>query len=111
MSSEGDQHGNYELKASSLEGPTVEGKITGSVGIQEMLGGGWRVESYDDEGVRILPRIWDTYAEADAFALGYIEGLDQGMLNAITVLDKVHAIDKSKIEIQPQRVIEHGNDD
>jgi len=107
MSSEGDTHGNYELKASN---PDIEGKITGSVGIVQVPGG-WRVEAYDEEGVRVMPRIWDTYDEADAFALGYIEGLDQGLLNAITVLDKVHAIDKSKIEIQPQRVIEHGNDD
>jgi hypothetical protein len=110
MSSEGDQQGHYELKASSLSGPTVEGKIAGTVGIQETPDG-WRVETFDDEGVRFLPRIWDTFAEADAFALGYIEGLDQGLMNAITVLDKVHAIDKSKIEILPQKVVRHGDDD
>lgn len=106
MSSEGSGH--WELKAS--DEAKREGKITGTVGIREVPGG-YVVEVFDDEGVRILPRVWDTFGEADAFALGFIEGLDQGMLNAINVLDKVHAIDKSKIELLPQKVVGHGDDD
>jgi hypothetical protein len=107
MSSEGDTHGHYELKAS---GEKIEGKISGSVGIAQTADG-WIVEMFDDEGIRVIPRTWESFELADAFALGFIEGLDQGMLNAITVLDRVHAIDKRNIEIVPQKVIEHGNDD
>jgi hypothetical protein len=108
MSGEGEGH--WELKVGDLTGEKRVGKVTGTVGIREVPGG-FSVEVFDDDGVRILPRVWDTFDEADAFALGFIEGLDQGMLNAITVLDKVHAIDKNKIEVLPQKVVGHGDDD
>ena len=113
MSSEGEQipRGEYELKVS---GKYRVGKVSGSVGIAGDDLTGWRVEAFDDTGVRVLPLTFRTIEEADAFARGFMDGIDQGFLNCIEALAQVGAIDKSRIELLPQIVKEgppDGNDD
>lgn len=117
MSSEGDEvrgHAEYELKMNELEGHLRAAKVKGSVAIAGDDLTGWRVEAYDENGVRVLPRVWPVMEQADAFALGFLEGLDQGMINAVNVLAELGIIDKGRIEILPQQVKEgppDGNDD
>jgi len=109
MSSEGDQtrgRARYELRLNELKGKLREAKVSGSVAIAGDDINGWRVEAFDDTGVRVLPRVWPEMEQADAFALGFLEGLDQGMMNAVEALAKLGLIDRDRIEILPQDVRE-----
>lgn len=101
---------SYELWMGNNDTKKIS-KISGSVGIRELSDGTWEVEAFDDEGVRLLPMKWESIELADAFARGFVEGLDQGLINAIRVLEKAGAINRGVVEIMPQQVREHDGDD